>query len=283
MKATPDCIPCLFRQALNTVRFVTDDPKVHERVLKKVAIEAARQTLSQTPTTLSQHVYRIVSEVTGIPDVYEKQKRQTNRIVLRMLPDIRRMIHRSKDPLDAALHAAVAGNIIDLGIGHTYDLEKDVRHLMHQPFAVSAIAPFRKELRRGRRMLYLGDNAGEIVFDMLLVEHAIAAGVEVTYTVKSGPIINDALMEDAEAAGMTKLCRVIETGSDDIGIHWPRVSKEFHRAFREADVIVAKGHGNFETCDDRPGNFYFLLKAKCEVVAAALGVKLGDLVFARKK
>lgn len=282
MKAKADCILCLFNQALNTVRFVTRDPAVHERTLRRVAAETARQTLNQTPTALSQHVYRIVSEVTGIKDPYARQKHETNRIALRLLPEIRRMVARSRDPLDAALHAAVAGNIIDLGIGHKFDLDKDIHRLMKVPFAVSAIRDFRKELRPGRKLLYLGDNAGEIVFDTLLVQQALAAGMDVTYTVKSGPIINDAMMQDADVAGMTALCRVIETGSDDIGMNWKDTSAEFRKAMKSADVIVGKGHGNYETCDDRPENFYFLLKAKCAVVAAALGVKHGDLVFARK-
>ena len=282
MKAKPDCILCLFNQALNTVRFVTRDPAAHELVLKRVAAETARQTLEQTPTALSQHVYRIVSEVTGVRDPYARQKRETNRVALRLLPEIRRLVKRARDPLDAALHAAVAGNIIDLGIGHKFDLDRDIHRLMRQPFAVSAIREFRKELRPGRKLLYLGDNAGEIVFDTLLVEQALAAGADVTYTVKSGPVINDATMKDADHAGMTKRCRVIETGSDDIGMNWKNTSAEFRKAMKSADVIVAKGHGNFETCDDRPENFYFLLKAKCAVVAAALGVKHGDLVFARR-
>jgi len=283
MKARPDCVLCLFKQALNTVRFVTSDPRVHERVLRRVAAETSRQRLSQTPTALSQHVYRIVSEVTGVKDPYRKQKDETNRIALRLLPTLRRKVRRARDPLDAALHVAVAGNIIDLGIGQKFDIETDIHRLMRQPFAVSVIRAFQKELRSGRRLLYLGDNAGEIVFDTLLVEVLLARGVHVTYVVKSGPIINDATLADAKTAGMTRLVRVIETGSNDIGIQWKNTSGEFRKSFMSADVIVAKGHGNFETCDDRPENLYFLLKAKCDVVAAALGVKTGDLVFARGK
>ena len=280
MKARPDCLLCLFNQALNTVRGVTDDAKVHERVLREVARVVARETLNQTPTALSQHVYRIVSRVTGIRDPYRRQKAETNRIALRLLPELRGLVARSPDSLDAALHAAVAGNIIDIGIGHAFDLQRDVRRLMKEPFAVSAIAAFRRDLRPGRRLLYLGDNAGEIVLDTLLVEQIRARGVDVTYSVKSGPIINDATRRDARVAGMDRLATIIETGSDNIGVHWGHVSPAFRKAFRQADVVVAKGHGNFETCDDRRGNTYFLLKAKCRIVAAALGVELGDLVFA---
>lgn len=281
MKSKPDCILCVFRQALNTVRFVTPDPRIHEEVLRKVAAITARQSLEQKPTAISQHVYRIVSEVTGVKDPYKRQKKESNLLALSLLPGLRKLMARSADPLDVALHAAVAGNIIDLGIGHTFDLAKDIRKILREPFAATAIAAFRKEIKPGRRLLYLGDNAGEIVLDTLLVGLLREHGMDITYTVKSGPAINDAMREDARMAGMDRLARVIETGSDDIGVNWKRVSREFRKAFAAADVIISKGHGNFETCDDLPENLYFLLKAKCEIVAAALGVKLGDFVFTR--
>jgi hypothetical protein len=138
---------------------------------------------------------------------------------------------------------------------------------------------FVRELKPGRRLLYLGDNCGKIVFDRVLVEHLVALGLTVTFVVKSGPVINDATLRDARDTGMTRVCRVITTGSNDIGVHWARASAEFRRHAYAADVILAKGHGNFETCVGRPGNYYFLLKAKCDMVAQELGVKLGDTVF----
>jgi hypothetical protein len=130
-------------------------------------------------------------------------------------------------------------------------------------------------------MLYLGDNAGEIVFDKLLVEQILSTGVEVVFAVKSAPIINDAVMQDAVETGMTKLVKVITTGSNDIGVNWSNTSRELKNVFRNADVILGKGHGNFETCHDRPENLYFLLKVKCDMVADEIGVKLGDIVFTR--
>jgi uncharacterized protein with ATP-grasp and redox domains len=150
---------------------------------------------------------------------------------------------------------------------------------MKQKFAISAINRFRKDIRPGTKLLYTADNAGEIVFDRLLVEQLLKAGADITMSVKSAPIINDATIADAREAGLTSMIKVIRTGSNDVGINWRKVSKEFRTAFARADVILAKGHGNFETCDDRPGNIYFLLKAKCVAVADRLGVKLGDLVF----
>jgi len=274
VKAKSDCIVCLLKQTLNTARIATQDPRIHRKALDRVAKIIPGLSLDQTPAALSQPVYSIVAGLTGLPDPFKKQKDDTNRIALALLPEARTMVARAKDKLDAAVHAAAAGNIIDLGIGHKFDIEKDFREIMTQAFAINALEDFRKELRAGRKLLYLGDNAGEIVFDTILVEQILATGTEVVFAVKSGPIINDATMADAEVSGMKKLTRIIETGSNDIGIHWDHVSDEFRAAFKNADVILAKGHGNFETCNDRPGNIYMLLKAKCDMVANELGSSL---------
>jgi len=284
MKATTDCVACIFRQALNTGRLLTGDPAVHLRILKKVAAWVQKLSLNNSPAIISKPVYLFAASITGMKDPYARMKKQTNSAALKLLPELRKFILKSADPLDAAIHVAVAGNIIDMGIGHSFDFTKSTREIlgiMKERLAISALAAFRKELKPGRRLLYLGDNAGEIVFDRLLVEQILKTGTEITFAVKSGPIINDATMQDARTAGLTKLVKVITTGGNDVGVDWTNVSKEFRKAVRDADVILAKGHGNFETCDDRPENFFFLLKTKCEVVARELGVQYGDLVFKR--
>ncbi len=280
MKARPECIACMFKQLMNTVRLASDDDAVHLRAMQELGRRVQDAHFDQTPAALSQDVYTVVTEVTGVADPYADQKRETNRTARRMLTHVEALVQDAPDPLDTALHLAAAGNIIDAGIGHAFDIEHDVIALLDRPFAISAIDQFRDELRPGRRLLYLGDNAGEIVFDTVLVKMLTQAGLQVTYTVKAGPIINDATLEDAVFAGMPELATVITTGSNAIGVDFARVSAEFMSAFRASDIILGKGHGNFETCNERPENLYFLLKAKCPLVAEALGVALGDIVFA---
>lgn len=274
----------MFRQALNTARLLTNNQDIQLRILAKVADSIKKVSLDKTPAALCKPVYLTVAEITGKKDPYEKLKRETNRAALALLPELRKFVRKSPDPLDAAIHVAVAGNIIDLGIGHSFDFTRDIKEIleiMKQKFAISALDDFRNELGRNRKLLYLGDNAGEIIFDCILVEQLIKTDTEVTFAVKSSPIINDATMKDARTAGLTKLVRVIETGGNDVGIDWDNVSKEFMQTVKQADIILAKGHGNFETCDDRPENFYFLLKSKCDIVTNELGIELGDLVFKR--
>lgn len=281
MKAKADCLACMFQQALNTVRVVTDNPAVHTDVLRRLAACVSEADLDHSPAFVSQDVYRIVTEVTGVVDPYAEHKRDSNAVALKILPDLRRAVMEADDPLGAALHLAASGNTIDAGIGHatTHQIEAQIMGLLDQPFAVFDIEDFRAELGPGRRMLYLGDNAGEIVFDTVLADLVGRTGTEVVYSVKSGPIINDATREDARAARMHEHARVIETGSNDIGVNFDRASAEFRDCYARADLILGKGHGNFETCNGRLENLYFLLKAKCPMVAHSLGVEVGDLVF----
>jgi uncharacterized protein with ATP-grasp and redox domains len=273
----------MFKQALNTARLVSDNPDVHLEILSRVAELVAHPDLDTTPAALSQPAYEIVAEVTGVTDPYQDLKKQHNTAALDILPRIQERVTLAEDSLDAALRAAAAGNVIDLGIGHAFQIEEDIESIMHQEFTANDIESFRRDIHHGVKVLFLGDNAGEIVFDQVLVHELQKAGADVTFTVKSGPVINDATLQDAVDTGMTALVPVIETGGNDIGVNWANVSDEFRNAFEFADVIVSKGHGNFETCNDRPENIYFLLKAKCEMVADELGVKFGDLVFKKSR
>ena len=283
MKSDLTCLHCLIKQALNTARIATDNEAQQRKIMDRVAALIPQADLNDTPAGLSTPLYRIVTQVTGVTDPYAEIKRRTNQEALDLVPELRPLIQAASDPLDVALHLAVAGNIIDLGIGHSFDIAHDIKAVLDVPFAVSAESDFKKELRPGRRLLYLGDNSGEIVFDRLLIEHLLPYGLDITYVVKSGPIINDVLLADAVDTGVTDLVPVMETGSDDIGVNFDNASAKFIRAFESADLIIAKGHGNFESCEHRTENLYFLLKAKCEVVARSLGVTLGDMVFKRNR
>lgn len=283
MKASPDCIVCVFWQALRTARLMTDNHELHKEVLSKVSAWIANAVLDTSPAVLSKPVYRIICEVIGNDDPFKTHKKRSNATALSLLPQLRELVAQSPNPLETALRISALGNLIDFGIGHDFNIEKDVKENINKDFAINVISEFEKELHPGCKLLYLGDNAGEIVMDMILVELLQKKGVQVTYTVKSAPIINDATMEDAKECGMISIARVITTGGDDIGINWNNVSQVFRDVFSSADVILAKGHGNFETCDERPENIYFLLRVKCHVVAKQLGVSEGNSVFVHRR
>jgi uncharacterized protein with ATP-grasp and redox domains len=279
MKSDVECLYCLLKQAFNTAVLATPDKALQEKVVRQTAQWIQEADLNRSPADISTKVYRLVSEITGVKDPYLEVKRQTNQQALDLIPMLEKWLSSAQDPLDVALHLSVAGNIIDMGIGHDFDLKQDIGQIVNTPFTLNDIEAFRKEIKKDKELLFLGDNSGEIVFDGLLIKWLQEQGLNITYVVKSGPIINDAMMEDAETAGITNMVPVIETGSDDIGILWENISPELERTFQESEIIIAKGHGNFESCDELPYNLYFLLKAKCNVVANALSVKQGDIVF----
>lgn len=279
MKSDIVCLHCLMKQAVNTVRIATDDSRLQRQVCDRTADLIKTTDLTMTPAAISTPVYRVVSNVTGNGDPYAEFRKRTNAEALALLPAMQKAIRESDDPLKTGLHVAVAGNIIDLGIGVEFDLEEDLEMALDTPFAVDDSEAFRPWITPGTSLLYLTDNSGEIVFDRALTELLLSLGVAVTMAVKSGPVINDVMRADLEETGLTDLVPVIETGSDDIGINFQRVSPAFMDAFENADVILAKGHGNFESCNQRPENIFFLLRAKCEVVARELGVRVGDIVM----
>ena len=145
------------------------------------------------------------------------------------------------------------------------------------PLVGDGLNAFRNAIDQARQILYLGDNAGEIVFDRLLVE--ILPREKVTYVVKAHPIINDATIEDAKMAGITDLVEVIDNGDDTPGTVVENCSSEFQKRFEEADMIISKGQGNYETLNLVPKNIFFLLMAKCPVIAREIECKQGSLVI----
>lgn len=236
-----------------------------------------------SPPYLVQKVHRIIHRWSGEGDPYRDAKRAFNQIALEMLSELERQVLEAEDPFAMAARIAIAGNIIDLGIVPDLDretLEATIERAMHEPLAVDDLDALREAVEGAERILYLGDNAGEIVLDRLLLGQLPLD--KVTFAVRGAPILNDATMEDAEAAGLTSLVRVIDNGSDVPGTIPEMCSKEFREIFSRADLVIAKGQGNYETLSDDPHpGLFFLLKVKCPLVAANLGAPLGGLVVKR--
>ena len=282
MHTALECIPCFARQALEAARFVTDDPAVHERILRDVLRSAAEMDLAQCPPVVAQRMHRHLRRLTGVDDPYRVVKDSFNRMALDMLPDLSARVHQAADPLGMALRLAIAGNVIDLGVngGLTEDeVRQAVAAALDEPFH-GDVEGFRQAIKAAGDILYLADNAGEIVFDRLLIEQLPTE--RVTVVVRGGPILNDATFADAEAAGLCKMVEVIDNGSDAPGTILADCSEDFRRRFTAADMIIAKGQGNFETLSDETANIYFLFKAKCPVIADHVGLPVGTHVLARR-
>lgn len=283
MKTYLDCIPCIVKQALRTAKLATNDPKIQHDVIDAVLKEIHAISLEKSPADNSNLAYHIAERLTGISDPYYALKKEYNQIALSMYPTLKSNLDSSPDRLRRAIKLAIVGNIIDFGIAHQFNLEDDLRRILDTDFAIDDYDVFKTSLDQAEDILYLGDNAGEIVFDKILVEELVNLGKKVTFVVKSAPIINDALVEDAIEVGMNEIAPIIETGSNGIGIYWDSVSPEFLEAYQQTDLLVSKGQGNFETMDGKKGEIFFLLMAKCECVAKELGVEIYDIVLASSR
>jgi uncharacterized protein with ATP-grasp and redox domains len=223
--------------------------------------------LNQSPPVTAQRIHRRLRELTGVADPYREAKDWQNRIAMGLIPKFRAEIESARDPLLMAARLAIAGNVIDLGSNGNLT-EADVRQSLNQALTEPFFGDtdkFRQEIAKAKSILYLADNAGEIAFDQLLVEQI--SPDRVTLVVRGNPVINDATLADARMVGIDKIVKVINNGSDAPGTILNDCSDELRRRFADADLIIAKGQGNFETLSNEPGNIFFLFKVKCPVIA----------------
>jgi uncharacterized protein with ATP-grasp and redox domains len=276
MNTDLDCIPCLLRQSLEAARRATEDRRIHEQVMREVLGMVAELDLHLPPPFVSQAVNRRLRQMTGVADPYRAAKTITNRLAVEALPGLANSVRQAPDPLLAAARYAIAANALDMGAVANLT-EVDARRFLStsiQGQVQGDLEGFRRAAIGARRILYLADNAGEIAVDRLLIE---ALGPDrVTLAVRGAPVLNDATLADAAEVGMDKLVEVVDNGSDAPGTILADCSGAFRRRFEEADLVVAKGQGNFETLSDAGPGIAFLFKVKCPVVAGHVGLAVGS-------
>jgi uncharacterized protein with ATP-grasp and redox domains len=280
MKTYIDCISCFLKQAQSAVTIAVDDPILREKVMGEVLEEVSRMDFNRAAVEIGAEIHRTLREASGNPDPYRAIKDRSNRRMLALYPHFSEQINSAEDPLEMAIRLAISANIIDFGAIQDLDDETIDRTLSEAssiPLDRAAVELFRREVERAETILYLGDNAGEIVCDRLLIEQLPRE--KITFAVRGKPAINDATMADAEAVGMTKIVPVIDNGSDAPGTVLEWCSPEFRDRFGAADLIIAKGQGNYESLSDNHQNIFFLLKAKCSVIAKDLNSPVGVQVF----
>ncbi len=276
MKSYLDCYPCFFTQAIRTSRMITSDEKKIWQILNEVSLSLPEIHFGATPPEIGREVYRIISKRTGIKDPYRKIKEKCTRQALSLYPELKKLINSSEDRLMTAIRISIAGNIIDFGANFDFDLKKDIETILSQDFSINHYREFCEALDKARKILYLADNAGETVFDRFLIEEI---NKPVIYVVRAHPIINDATREDALLAGIDKVAEIVSSGCDAPGNILKFCSDEFLKVYRSADLIISKGQGNYEGLSDEDRPIFFLLKAKCHVIARDIGIDEGSIVL----
>jgi uncharacterized protein with ATP-grasp and redox domains len=280
LKTYLDCYPCFFHQILNTSRMMNVNEQKTREILVSFGQYLSRIHAEAIPPEIGREAYRIISEKTGVQDLFAKIKKENTQEALSLYPQLKERVVSSEDRLKMAVRMAIAGNVIDFGANADFDLDKDLDILLSQSLAVDHYPAFRQALQKARKVLYLADNAGETVFDRLLIEEL---GKPVVYAVREKPIINDAICQDAVDAGIDKVAEIVSSGTDAPGTILNLCSDPFLEIFRSADLIISKGQGNYEGLSDETRPVFFLLKAKCAVIAKDIGVKQGSLVLMKSK
>ena len=289
MKLRLDCVACIVRQALKAARLATSDERLQEIVMRRVMKRLLNAEWAGTPPQLvrASGVVSVIREVTGVDDPYAELKRKSNDEALSIMDEAKKIIGESPAPLRVAVKLAIAGNIIDFAALDTYDLKSTIDKVLRQEPAIDDYPMLRNDVLKASSLLFFADNAGEIVFDKLLIEEMINVRGKpfdkITFVVKGVPIVNDATIEDALYVGLDKLPNIefktISNGEPGTGPE--RLSGEVLGWIREHDLVVSKGQGNYEDLSETTG-VYFLLLAKCPVAASDIGVKVGDTVIMKK-
>ncbi len=270
MKTHTDCFPCLLRQALQVARITQCSEDRQLRIVQAAASMIAGMDVQKSPPANAQPIYRKIAEITGCEDPYAEQKRLCNQQALKIIPSLRQEIRDTDDELLSVVRFAIAGNIMDYGAAEHFDIDAALERSRGAGLAVDHFGPLAEAingLERGGRVLYLADNCGEIVYDSLLIEYLYRRGLALTVAVKEGPIINDALAQDARVAGLDRYARIISNGGRFPGTELGECSSEFVEIFQAAELVIAKGQGNFESLSEVDRDVFFLLTVKCPAAA----------------
>jgi uncharacterized protein with ATP-grasp and redox domains len=271
-----DCYACFVRQALDAARLVGCDDEQQYSVVKSTLALLQNITPGTALPEIAGHVHRLVRNESSAIDPYKEYKALGTQQALSMYPRLKALVDESSDPLGVAIRLSIAGNIMDLGFkDHYNDLWSTVERVLTQPYAIDDEGELRNGLSETDHVLFLADNAGETVFDRVLLE---VLQVPVIYAVKGSPTLNDATLEDAAEAGLDQCAKIISNGTDAPGTVLSLCSKEFLGIYESAPLIIAKGQGNYESLSNAGPNVFFLLQVKCPVIARDIAAPVGSIV-----
>lgn len=299
MRTHLDCIPCLFKNALQSARLAGVSTRKQKEVLDRLGVLLPSLPAGESPPETARIVHDLIRDVTKKKDIYKTIKKKSNTYILGLYEALKKRVSRANDRLLEAVELAIAGNVIDYGVHSAALIEKQLTMLLKEEKKMIREADsklfdykaFVRALKKAQTILYLADNAGETVFDRLLIEHMHAFDKKertVLYAVKEKPAINDALIEDAYVSKIDEVAKIISSGCDAPGTVLKRCSSSFMKVYNNADMIISKGQGNFEALSDEKRAIFFLLMVKCPVIADHVSQKVarcrvGDTILIAQK
>jgi len=271
-----DCIPCTINSFLKLLNRDILPKDKHEDAVRQLLLSLSEQSFQQSPASLGRKIHQLIRDILNNPDPYRDIKDKSNIMMLEHAGRLREKIYESSSPFKTALKLAVAGNVIDYGPQDRLDIWETIERILKSNLAKDDSTELFNEIQSAKQILYVGDNCGEIVMDKLFLETINHDNV--FFAVRESPVINDATKEDAVNVGIDRIAQIITTGDNAPGAIWEDSSEEFRKTLLRSDVVISKGQGNFEGLSDVNHPIYFLLVAKCDLVAKELGVKKGDFV-----
>ncbi|MBN2738337.1 MAG: DUF89 family protein [Spirochaetales bacterium] len=293
MKTYLECYPCFLNQSIAACKMLHLSENECKTILNKVALLIPEIDTKATPPEIGSLIHKIIREETSIQDPYKEIKRHSNQLALKIYSHLKNRVIKSDDPLLTAVKLAIAGNIIDYGAITNLDIEKEIAKILQNEDELItkekqqyfSYQPLKKSIESAKTLLYLGDNAGEIIFDKILLEEIKTQNpqIKIHFAVRGGPIINDALEEDAITAGIHNIAEIINNGATIPGTIIDKCSEPFKKIWQNSNLIISKGQGNFESLHPSKANIYYMLIVKCQVLARDLGCSLRDIILYHEK
>ncbi len=288
MKFEPNCINCILDQVakISKMKNLGDEKFV---LLKDVLKTLSTEDYSKTSPEVYGNIWKQIVEYFDGEDIYKDIKAQYNAKFLTYVPEIEKAINKSENPLRMALATAIQGNLLDLAITRNFSLEdllSAIEKIEHTPFGIDDSKVLLGKIKSSNKILYIGDNCGEIVFDRVFIEtiKKYYPNLDIYYVVRGFSAVNDILLEDALQVGMDKFATIIENGDTSLGTVLDRCTDELNTLYNDVDLVIAKGQGNFESLSEKPReNLFYLLLTKCKLIADAFNVDTMSIVCAKAR
>ncbi len=290
MKTSLMCMECNIKQIIKLSNLLNVDSKKQEEAAKKIFKGLSNISFNLTnPEILGTITWPIITEVFNNDNPYKEIKTMYNKLLYNLYNDFEETVNKSKDKIDTALKLAVIGNVIDFGARHEFSKEEvleSTKNVESLTFKIDDRKSFREQLKTAKRLLYIGDNCGEIVLDRLFIQTIKEeySDLEIYFGVREAPVLNDVTEEDAYQVKMQEVAKIIKSGIAYPGTVLRASSKEFVNVFNNSDIVIAKGQGNFESLSDikRKGLFLILI-VKCSYVAEVANTEIMDYIVKENK
>jgi len=280
MKIQNECILCLFKQVLEVGKTATNDQKKIKELLDIFAVKIPEINFDLTPPEVAEELYNDLKVKLNTRDPYLNFKEKHMQVAHKVYPYAKDVVKNSNHKIQTALLLSATGNSIDAGISNNIDIENIFKNDVKSGFAINDIKDFKKSLAKGKNLLIIADNSGEGYFDKILIEEIKQMyDIKIYYAVRSQPILNDITKKEANEIGINEVAQIVDSGTKAPGLLMEEATEKFKNILENSDIIISKGQGNYESLSESNIPVYYLLKAKCDVIANQFAIEKGGLIF----